>query len=455
MQATHEERSHFVPPAPIPPDRDPWLVTLMARTLKNQIEGWPRAIYEADAWSSGIAGFPLWVMAPDAVRQVLHDEAEHFPQGALFKRMMRPAWGEGMLIAEGKPWRSQRQAASKAFRPMNMAALTPYFTRATEAMLARWQGTNGATLDIGKEMQRLTFDIILETMPSGAEHFDRETARRDIAELFAELARLNLSYFLRADAYHETRPPRKPPARDRLLGGIARMIEQRRGEPARGDLVDLLMQARDPETGAELSDALLADNLLGFIMAGHETTATALTWSLYLVAAHASTMQRLREEVAAVAGSDPIAAAHVDRLVFTRQVIQEAMRLYPPAFQLTRVAARQTTLAGHNVKPGDRILIPIYAIHRRASTFVDPHAFDPDRFAPGVPPPDRFAYIPFGAGPRICVGAAFAMTEATVILATVARAASLTPPPAESVWPVAGISLWPRGGMPMQVRVRS
>jgi cytochrome P450 len=437
----------------MPQARDPWLVTLMLRTLKNQIEGWPRAIYEADAWSAGIAGFPLWVMSPELVRKVLHEEAEHFPQGALFKRMMRPAWGEGMLIAEGKPWRFQRQAASKAFRPANMAALTPYFTRATEETLTRWKSTNGATLDVGKEMQRLTFDIILETVLSGAEHFDRETARRDIAELFAELARLELSYFLASDAYHETRPPKKPQARGRLMDGIARMIAKRRKEPARGDLVDLLMQARDPETGAELSDALLADNLLGFIMAGHETTATALTWSLYLAAAHPPTMQRLREEVAAVAGQGPIAPDHIDRLVFTRQVIQEATRLYPPAYQLTRVAARATTLGGHKVKPGDRILIPIYAIHRRANVFADPHAFNPDRFAPSEPQPDRFAFIPFGAGPRICVGAAFAMTEATVILATLARAADFTPPAPETVWPIAGLSLWPKGGMPMQVRV--
>jgi cytochrome P450 len=233
------------------------------------------------------------------------------------------------------------------------------------------------------------------------------------------------------------------------------MIAWRRKTPPEGDLVDMLMKARDPQTDAALSDSLLADNLLGFIIAGHETTASTLTWALFLLAAHPPTLQRVREEVAAVAGNEPIGPAHVGQLVFVRRVVSETMRLFPAGFLLTRVAQRATTLAGRRVAAGQRVNVPVYAIHRRPGVFPDPHAFQPDRFAPDRPAPDRFAYLPFGAGPRICIGSAFASAEMVTVLATLVRRVDFTPPPVDTVWPVAQLGLTPRNGMPMQVRARS
>jgi len=445
----------FVPPAPWPHGPDPWLPTLALRMMRSQIEGWPKAVFEDDAWQPPVPGAPLFVMTADAVRTVLHDDADNFTQGALFRRMMRPAWGEGMLIAQGPEWRAQRQAASPAFRPAEMAKLSPYFARAAEATAARWAAAPCATVNIEQEMQRLTFDIILETMLSGAADFDRAAMSARIGRLFAQISGLRFSYLLAPDRYHDTRPSPRTPDRAQLLRDIGVMIARRRTAPPEGDLVDMLMKARDPQTDAALSDSLLADNLLGFIIAGHETTASTLTWALFLLAAHPPTLQRVREEVAAVAGNEPIGPAHVGQLVFVRQVVSETMRLFPAGFLLTRVAHRATTLAGRRVAAGQRVNVPVYAIHRRPGVFPDPHAFLPERFAPDRPAPDRFAYLPFGAGPRICIGAAFASAEMVTVLATLVRRVDLTPPPMDAVWPVAQLGLTPRNGMPIQVHARS
>ena len=202
------------------------------------------------------------------------------------------------------------------------------------------------------------------------------------------------------------------------------------------------------------SDELLADNLLGFILAGHETTAVALTWTLYLVSAHAPTRERLRAEAEAVIGDSDVSPAHLPRLGFARQVVSEALRLYPPAFLLTRISARDTEICGHRVRAGERVNIPVYAIHRRPSVWSNPHVFDPDRFSAQGRQPGRFEYMPFGGGPRICIGAALAMAEAVTVIVTLLRAADFTPPSPDRVWPQTGLALYPRHGMSMTVRFR-
>jgi cytochrome P450 len=225
------------------------------------------------------------------------------------------------------------------------------------------------------------------------------------------------------------------------------MVRRRRGEPKRGDLVDLLMKAG-------LDDELMADNLRGFMVAGHGTTALSLTWALYLVAAHPPTAARIRAEADEVCGEGGVGPEQVQRLTFTRQVISEAMRLYPPAFLLSRVAQKDVELAGHRVKAGGRINIPIYAIQRHRKLWREPDAFDPDRFAPDTAQPDRYSYLPFGAGPRICLGATFAMVEATTVLATLVRAADFELVPGHEVKLMSNVALYAENGMPLRVRPR-
>ncbi|HEY3949555.1 cytochrome P450, partial [Phenylobacterium sp.] len=261
--------------------------------------------------------------------------------------------------------------------------------------------------------------------------------------------------FYAPDRWHEGRDLPPAPGGESLRADVDAMLRRRRAAPPRGDIIDLLLAAHDPETGEAMDDETLRDNLLGFIVAGHATSSVALTWATYLAGAHAPTAARLRAEVAAVAGAGPIGPEHVEELVFTRQVVCETLRLYPPGFQLYRVCVREAVVGGHRFKPGDKVLIPVYALHRHRRFWRDPDVFDPDRFAPGEPMPDRHLYMPFGAGGRVCLGAAFAMTELVVILATLMRGADFSVKPGHRVWPGTAMEMLPRGGLPMRVTARA
>jgi len=386
---------------------------------------------------------PLFVMAPNLVKAVLLDQAEDFPHGNLFERIMRPAWGTGLLLAKEDGWKVQRRAAAQAFRANGMKGFIPAFVDETQKLVAEWKRRGLGTTDLHEEMKRLTFNIIVETMLSGAAQIDREVFRHTVQSFFADISKLKPSYVLRSDAYHGRRPSWASSHRAEIIAHMSSLIENRRSTPPRGDLVDLLLTAEDPGTGMRLTDVQLADNLLGFILAGYETTAAALTWTLYLIASHKKTEQRLLAEL-----------EETGEGVFTRQVISEAMRLYPPAFMLTRVTARSTILGSHKLKPGQRINIPIWAIHRSEQNWPDPHLFDPARFAPDRPAPRRYTYMPFGAGPRICIGAEFAMTEMTSILATLLPRVKIIPPDREHVWPKTELALVPHKPMFVELSAR-
>lgn len=434
----------FMPPAPVPGHRGP------LRHRLRQIESWPREVFETAAWRPPIPGMPVFLMDPDAVHAVFVDQAEDFPQGSLWKRLMSPVWGGGIAVAEGADWRWQRRAAAAAFRPAHLGALVPSMAQAAERALDRWRAAD-TSLDMAEEAARITFDVILDAVLSGGEDFDRATLRPRIGAFVAQLGQMRLSYFIAPDAFHAGRPSTATADGETLREEVARMVRRRRTAPPRGDLVDLLLAAIDPETGRAMDDVTVRDNLLGFIVAGHETSAMALGWAIFLMSQHAATAQRLRQEALDVAGDRPIGAQDVDRLVFARQVIQETMRLYPPGFSLTRVAARTVEAGGVRIRRGERVLAPVYAIHRHRKWWRDPDVFDPDRFA--APLPDRRVYMPFGAGPRFCLGAAFAMTELVVALATLARRADFHLAPGHRVWPVADLTLRPEGGLPMRVSI--
>ena len=444
--------ARLVPPAPYPGSKDLGPFTRLARMTTSQIDGLPKDVYELDTWCPPFPGMPLFIMDPDLIKAVLLDEAEDFPQGALFSRIMKPVWGEGLLLSQGDAWKSQRRAAAIAFRAGSMAALTPFFVQATERALQRWQARGFGQMDLLEEMKRLTFDIIIDTMLSGAEEIDRDALRLRIGALFADISKLKLSYLVRGDAYHAGRRSQTSVHRAPVVLFLSNLINARRAVPPRGDLLDHLISAEDPDSGRGLSDDQLIDNILGFILAGCETTSVALTWTLYLIASDAPTRARLLEEVHLQLGQAPVSKENIGELRFTGQVISEALRIYPPAFMLTRIVGRDRMFGDRRLKAGQRINIPIWAVHRQARNWPDPHAFDPDRFDPESPAPDRYTYMPFGAGPRICIGAAFAMTEMTAVIATLLSTVEITPPPRQSVWPETGLALTPRGGMSVTIR---
>jgi cytochrome P450 len=228
------------------------------------------------------------------------------------------------------------------------------------------------------------------------------------------------------------------------------MARERRSMQGGDDLTRRLIDARDPESGQAMSDERLVDNVLTFYLAGHETTAKALTWTLYLIARSPEWAAVLRDEIGRVTGGGPVLAEHLDHFVHTQQVLKESMRLYPPVPMMSRQAVADVSIEGHDIKAGTSILMPIYAIHRHARRWEDPDSFLPGRFANGAGTP-RYQYMPFGAGPRICIGMAFAMMEATAMLATFLQRARFEPLEGHEPVPVARVTLLPKGGMPLRV----
>ncbi|MEJ0047957.1 MAG: cytochrome P450 [Rhodospirillales bacterium] len=222
--------------------------------------------------------------------------------------------------------------------------------------------------------------------------------------------------------------------------------------PAPADLLAHLARAQDPETGTPMDRDRVIDNILTFILAGHETTALALTWTFYLLSHHPAVATATRDEVQAVTGGAPVTAAHLDGLVLTRQVIMEAMRLYPPAGVIGRIAMRDLNVGGLPIATGTLVLVPIYAIHRHRTLWQEPERFDPERFMPAATAArHRYAYLPFGAGPHTCIGMNFALIEAIVILATVLQGAGLRLRPGHDPGMRLRITLRPARGMPMTV----
>lgn len=445
---TSKSANLFVPPAPYPGSKDIGFLKKLSRNLKSQIANLPQAVYEDEAWKPPLPNMPLFVMSPELVKAVLLDQADQFPHGALLERIMRPAWGEGLLLAKGDEWKMQRRAAAQAFRAGGMAALVPTFVVETQKLIDSWRAEGLKQVDLHTEMKRLAFNIIVETMLSGASEIDRETFRDKVQAFFSDISKLRISYILRSDDYHAGRPSASSPHRSELISHINDLIAHRRAMPPRGDLVDLLLVAEDPDTKTALSDVQLADNLLGFILAGYETTSAAMTWTFYLLSMHEPTEARLLCEY------EHAAAEQSEELVYTRQTISEALRIYPPAYMVTRVAAQDTRIGEHKIKRGQRINIPIWAIHRNAAIWDNPHAFDPDRFGPDKPSPPRYAYMPFGAGPRICIGTAFAMTEMSVILATLLPQVKIVPPARDTVWPKTELALVPQNEMIIGISMR-
>lgn len=450
--------SRPIPPTVTPPEAPLPYFHALWKLIDNPIEAWPKAVYEEPYYLRGDARqMFLYAVDPAMLKDILLDRMAAFPKDWMFERVTKPALGEGLLTAQGEAWRWQRRAAAPAFRPDAVAAMTPVMTAAAEAALARWRDRGeGARLDIAAEMTAITFQVILDTMLSGGEGLDAEAAARRITDYLETLGGVSLPDLLQWPTWTRVAmAPRGYRAMVWLKSTVDRMVARRRHEPPRGDLVDLLMAAEDRETGRRMDDALLRDNLLTFIGAGHETTALALTWSLYLLGVDPDSAARVRAEVAAVAGEASITHAHVERLTFTRQVVQEAMRLYPSLPLVTRMCAEDVEAGGVSVKAGTFVFIPIYALHRHRRLWRDPDAFDPDRFSPEASEGrDRFAYLPFGGGPRVCIGQAFAMIEAVAVLATLVRGATLEPDPGHRIRPVVRVSMRPQGGMPMTLRLR-
>ena len=445
-------------PARIDPPAQPLsLLPLLRAMVRNPIESWPRAVYREHLHRSRMPGRDaVFVMWPSLIRQVLVDDADSFEKGAMARRALGPVLGDAILIAEGARWRAQRRATAPLFRREQLLDFLPVMIAAAERTRDRWLSYPVASeIDVAREMMRTTLDIVLATMLSASGADDPARIERAIAEYLESTSWVMALTILGAPRWVPYPGVRKAArARDFLkqfVAGLTSGIAYREPGPC-NDLLSLLIGANDPQTGHSMSETDVRENILTFVMAGHETTALALTWTFYLLGLHPEIEERVRSENATITGGTPVQGEHIDSLRYTQQVIQEAMRLYPPAPLIVREARRVLQLGTETVGPGTFVYVPVYAIHRHEEFWDRPDLFDPDRFAPeAIKTRDRYVYLPFGAGPRICIGMSFAQMEATAVLAVLLSSLRLRLRPDYTPQPKLRITLRPAGGMPMRL----
>jgi cytochrome P450 len=448
------------PAAPVPRRKPVSFLRVLWELRQNPIAAFGEGAYRLPLvhLTSRIRDF-LLVNEPGAIRHVLLDNAANYIKSDQVQRLTRPALGNGLLNAEGASWRFQRRTAAPMFQMRHVANFGPTMADAAAGMLARWDKLpSGALIDVADEMMRLTYDIISRTVFSGNVTMDYARMSKALLTYLETLGRIDMLGLLGL--------PRWVPTPDRLRAEPALryfrremegLIERRKAllerdaAAAPNDLLTLLLQAHDPEGGALFSAHEVFDNAMTFVFAGHETTANALAWTLYLLSQFPDADSRLAREVAGV-GEAQMTSGALPALPFTSAVLEEAMRLYPPAPFISREAVAADVVGGVAIKPRTSVLISTWILHRHRLLWERPDEFDPTRFLPGQRENvRRFAYLPFGAGPRICIGMGFAMQEAMILLATITRRYRMELAPGEEVHPLARITLRPKGGLKMRL----
>jgi cytochrome P450 len=453
------ELLQFEPPAPVPKPAPLGILELLWTLKRNPLECWAQEHFNKEiVWADLPLGRAVVLNQPDAIRRVLVENQSNYQKDTLQKRVLSAGLGDGLLSVEGERWRTQRRTLAPLFARRTVLEFSAAMLAAAEALVARWSDVSGAIIDVAAEMTRTTLDVLQRTIFSDGLRRDPEEFRVAMGVYFNTVGRIGLldllgaPEFLPRMSHLKVRSTLKffEAAVDEIIA-----IRARRPERQVRDILSLLLSARDPETNRGLDEREVRANILTFIAAGHETTANALTWSLFLL----SRSPRWRALVEREASSELARGTETtlfDRLVCTRAVVEEAIRLYPPIAAISRVALDSDTLAGEAVRAGTIVVIAPYVLHRHRLLWERPGVFDPGRFCPGNRESiNRFAYLPFGAGPRTCIGSSFAMQEAVLVLATIAKAFTFELAPEHPVWPVLRVTLRPERGVHMVINRKS
>ena len=398
----------------------------------------------------------LFINHPDLLHEVFVAKDASFHKGRALDQT-RDVFGQGLLTSEGDFHRRQRRLIQPAFHRRRIEAYADAMAADAAATAARWQ--DGQTVDIQREMMRLTLRIVARCLFSV--DVEDESAREVGQALDALIGAFRIPPSPLRALFQKLPPAHVPPSERRARKALATldalvygMIAERRrtGDVGdieeRGDLLSLLLAARDEDDGGAMSDRQARDEALTLFLAGHETTANALAWTWYLLAQNPEAEARFHAEIDEVLGDRLPGARDVPALPYTRQVFTESMRLYPPAWGFSRRAIEPVTVGGHAVEPGTGVLASQWVLHRDPRYFPDPLAFRPERwtedFEASLP---RLAYFPFGAGPRICIGMGFARMEGALLLATLGRRWRMRLVPGQRIRPQARITLRPEGGI--------
>jgi cytochrome P450 len=406
-----------------------------------------------DICSTSIGPFPIVVISSAELAQaILVENAQHFVKSRGLQ-FTRPLLGNGLLTSEGDFHRRQRKLISPGLQHKRVGTYAGVMASYAEAAQQRWK--DGETIDVSTAMMKLTLAIAGKTM------FDADlegeasaigeaitVAQRAVSEQITSILPAPLAWHL----------PRNWPVKRaivRIERTVFKMIADRRAsghDP--GDILSMLLAAEEEGSGSKMTDVEVRDETMTLFLAGHETTANALAWTFHLLSRHPEVYTRLRAEVDGALGGRTPAFEDVPRLPYTLRVIKEAMRLYPPAYIIGRQATRDVDIGPYRLPKKTTAFINIYAMHRRAKYFHDPEKFDPDRFKPETEKQMKMSYVPFGGGPRVCIGNQFALLEGQLVLATLAQRVTFEATSARDIEPEPLITLRPKHGMPLVVRRR-
>ena len=393
---------------------------------------------------------------PDHVRRVLQENAKNYVKG--YNRV-KVLLGNGLVMNEGASWLHQRRLMQPAFHQGRLAELASTMVQETQDMLGRWEASayEERPLDVAEEMTLLTQRIIVKTMFGAKAGAGSEKLARafDTALAGIDTRSFMPSWFGRLPIPFNRRFERALAILDEEVYRIIR--ERRRGGHEKSDdLLAMLMEARDEETGESMSDRQLRDEVMTIYLAGHETTAAALSWGWYLLSKNPDAARKVRDEVSYVLKGRWPSLEDLPALVYTRMVIDETLRLYPPAWVVSRKAVEDDEMGGYRITAHSRLMLSPYVTHRRADLWENPEGFDPQRFAPGSGDGwQRYAYYPFGGGPRQCIGNNFALMEATLVLSAVAQRYQLALVPGLEVSAKPKATLRPHPGIWMMLHAAS
>ncbi len=447
---------------PVPPEKPLSLFKFMRVSRENGVAGIPAAAYRQPIFELKMAlGRTFIISDPAGIKRVLLDNVANYPKEPEGSRILAAAFGEGLLTSSGEKWRKHRRIMAPSFDPRSIASYAPAMVETTTRFVDKWNDLPPNTVvDIDSEMSKLTLQIISRAMFSSDSN--------DICELVGKTLREGTEAmdFGLLDALPVIGPRRIARKMEHihsifstLDASIGKLIEARAAAPDKDGPVDLLgrlVAARDLESGVGMSTQEVRDEVVIIFIAGHATTAVAMTFVWYLLAKHPWAEAKLHQELAVVLGGRPPKYEDLEHLPYTRQVIQEALRLYPPAPGLEgRKSVAEDDVCGVPIPKGAHVTIMPWVLHRHETLWDEPNRFEPNRFSPeNSVGRDRFAFLPFGAGPRICIGAALAMTEASLILATVAQRFKLGYVEDQQITLKARITLWPRDGIKLTVEPR-
>ena len=401
-----------------------------------------------------LAGYDVFLLNhPDLVDVVLRKDRDNFVKHSFFWRHVTAIFGNGLLTSEGDFWLRQRRLAAPAFHPDRIATYGDTMVAYADRLVDGW--TDGEVRDVHRDMMRLTMEIVAKTLFDADVERDVEEVGRAFEVALKEIAGRIRRPFRIPDGVPTPGNLRYRRGVQRLDRLVWRVIAERRADPRdRGDLLSMLMSARDDE-GQAMSDVQLRDELVTLFLAGHETTAISLSWTWHLLAQHPLVKDCLVAELFEVLDRRPATVADLPRLPYTDAVVKESMRLYPPAYVLGREAIEDCEIGGYNVPARATIYMSPWVLHRDPRWFVEPEKFLPERWLDGLAARlPRFAYMPFGGGPRVCIGDRFAMMEAVLILATISRRYRLERTSDAEIVPFPSITLRPEGGVWMRLSQR-